>query len=149
MGISDWTILGRRNSWWTGAVAGFSFILNKLNLLASLNLLERICLHKAVGERSRGRRWTDATLSQLGPTFGLTGTDRISNLVRRADRHCRQLSSWRKPRQEIEASLDLYTEHKARFRRSPKLGVSREERFSGSWLVRCPANFSRIPVESM
>ncbi len=61
--------LRRRNSWLTGAIAGLYFILNKLNLLASLNLLERICLHEAVGERSRGRRWTDATLRQLVSTF--------------------------------------------------------------------------------
>ena len=51
----------------TGAVAGFNFILNRLNLLASPNLLEVMCLYEAVGERSRGRRGTGATLSQLGP----------------------------------------------------------------------------------
>ena len=32
--------------------------------------LQRICLHEAVGERSRGRRWMGATLTQLGPTSG-------------------------------------------------------------------------------
>jgi hypothetical protein len=58
--------------------------------LASLNLLEKVCLHEAVGERSRGRRWTGATLRQLGPTFGLTGTDSVSNLVRRAARRHQQ-----------------------------------------------------------
>jgi hypothetical protein len=45
IGILDLTTLGRRNSWLTGAVARFYFILNKLNLLASLNLLEKMCLH--------------------------------------------------------------------------------------------------------
>jgi len=30
---------------------------NKFSLLASPNLLEKTCLHEAVGERSRGRRW--------------------------------------------------------------------------------------------
>jgi hypothetical protein len=95
----------------TGAVAGFSFILNQLNLLASLNLLEKMCLHEAVGERSRGRRWTGATLSQRGPVFGLTGTDRAANLVRRAERR-HQSTRWRKTVQEVEASLGLNTEHK-------------------------------------
>ena len=113
IGILDGTTLGRRNSWLTGAVAGFSFILNKLNLLASLNLLEKMCLHEAVGERSRGRRWTGATLSQRGPVFGLTGTDRVANLVRRAERHHHPSAGWRKTVQEVEASLGLNTEHKA------------------------------------
>jgi hypothetical protein len=40
IGILDGTALGNRNSWLIGAIAGFSFILNRLNLLASLNLLE-------------------------------------------------------------------------------------------------------------
>ena len=97
----------------TGEVAGFSFMLNQLNLLASLNLLEKMCLHEAVGERSRGRRWTGARLSQLGPTFGLTGTDRVANLVRRAERRHLQSAGWRKTVQEVEASLGLNTEHKA------------------------------------
>jgi REP element-mobilizing transposase RayT len=34
MGIPDGTTLGRRNSWLTGVVAGFSFMLNRLNRLA-------------------------------------------------------------------------------------------------------------------
>ena len=56
--IWDLTALGRKNSWLTGAVAGFSFILNRLNLLASLNLLENRCLHEAAGEFS----WPDQVL---------------------------------------------------------------------------------------
>ena len=59
------------------------------------------------------RRWTGATLSQLGPTFGLTGTDSVSNLVRRAEHRHRQSSGWRKTVGEIEAALGLNTEHKA------------------------------------
>jgi len=59
------------------------------------------------------RRWTGATLRQLGPTFGLTGTDSVSNLVRRAERRHRQSAVWRKTVREIEASLGLNTEHKA------------------------------------
>jgi hypothetical protein len=39
--ILDGTIFGRENSWLPGVVAGFYFILNQLNLLASLNLLEQ------------------------------------------------------------------------------------------------------------
>ncbi len=52
----DGRILERSNSWLTGGAAGFYFIVNKLNLLASPNLLERMCLKEAVGERSRDRR---------------------------------------------------------------------------------------------
>jgi hypothetical protein len=39
--------------WLPNAVAGFSFILNRLNLLASLNLLEKIRLCETVGQRSK------------------------------------------------------------------------------------------------
>jgi hypothetical protein len=59
------------------------------------------------------RRWTGASLSQLGPTFGLSGTDSVSNLVRRAERRHRQSPDWCKTAGEIEASLGLNTEHKA------------------------------------
>jgi hypothetical protein len=41
IGMLDGTAFGRTNLWLTGAVAGFCFIVNKHNLLASLNLLER------------------------------------------------------------------------------------------------------------
>ena len=43
---------------------GAVFLLHKVNLLAFLNLLEKMCLHEAVGERSSGRRQTGATLIQ-------------------------------------------------------------------------------------
>jgi len=49
----------------------------------------------------------------------LTGTHRVSNLVRRADRR-RQSSGWQKTVQEIDASLRLNTEHKAWPRRNPR-----------------------------
>jgi hypothetical protein len=55
-GGQDGTILEKRNSQLTGAVAGLYFILSKLNLLASPNLLEIMCLKEALGERSRDRR---------------------------------------------------------------------------------------------
>jgi hypothetical protein len=48
-----------------------------------------------------------------GMQHWLTGTDRVSNLVRRAEHRRRQSSGWRKTVQEIEASLGLNTEHKA------------------------------------
>jgi hypothetical protein len=44
IGILEQTTFGRRNSWSTGAIDGFYFILDELNLLASLNLLENMCL---------------------------------------------------------------------------------------------------------
>jgi hypothetical protein len=44
MGILDGTILERRHSQLTGAVAGYYFLLEKLNLLASPNLLDVLCL---------------------------------------------------------------------------------------------------------
>jgi hypothetical protein len=54
MGISASTALGERKSWLAGAIAGLDFILKKFNLLASLNLLEKICLHDNVGVRQNG-----------------------------------------------------------------------------------------------
>ena len=39
--IPDLDPLEKRNSWLTGVVVGLYFILNKFNLLASLNLLEK------------------------------------------------------------------------------------------------------------
>jgi hypothetical protein len=59
------------------------------------------------------RRWTGATLAELGPSFGLTGTDRVSNLVRRAEKRRRESANWRETSRHIEASLGLNTEHKA------------------------------------
>jgi hypothetical protein len=48
----------------TGAVAGFYFILNKVNLLASPNLLEIMCLYEAVGERHHLRQ-SDIPLPEI------------------------------------------------------------------------------------
>jgi hypothetical protein len=47
-----------------------------------------------------------------GMQHWLTGTDRVSNLVRRAEHRRRQSSGWQKTVQEIEASLGPNTEHK-------------------------------------
>jgi hypothetical protein len=52
-----------------------------------------------------------------GMRHWLTGTDRVSNLVRRAANRRRQSSGWQKTVQEIEASLRLNTEHRASARR--------------------------------
>jgi chromosomal replication initiation ATPase DnaA len=59
------------------------------------------------------RRWTGASLGELGALFGLTGTDSVSNLVRRAEKRYKQSSSWRKTATAIEVTLHLNTEHKA------------------------------------
>ena len=59
------------------------------------------------------RRWTGATLTELGPSFGLSGTDSVSNLVRRAEKRHKASPKWRRISAQIEASLDLNTEHKA------------------------------------
>ena len=59
------------------------------------------------------RRWTGATLAELGPSFGLTDTDSVSNLVRRAEKRCKESSKWRKAARHIEAALGLNTKHKA------------------------------------
>ncbi len=59
------------------------------------------------------RRWTGATLVELGPSFGLTGTDSVSNLVRRAEKRHKESANWRETARRIEASLGLNTEHKA------------------------------------
>ena len=53
------------------------------------------------------RCWIGATLAQPGPSFGLTGTDRVSNLVCRAQQLYRQSANWRKTATEIEATLYL------------------------------------------
>jgi hypothetical protein len=59
------------------------------------------------------RRWTGASLADLGAPFGLTGTDSAANLVRRAEKRHNQSASWRKAAKEIEATLRLNTAHKA------------------------------------
>ncbi len=62
------------------------------------------------GDADAGRAQRSANLVQR---FNLTGTDSVSNLVRRAGRHHHHSADWRKTVQEVEASLDLNTEHKA------------------------------------
>jgi chromosomal replication initiation ATPase DnaA len=59
------------------------------------------------------RRWTGATLAELGPSFGLTGTDSVSNLARRAEKRHKESAKWRKTARLIVASLGLNTEPKA------------------------------------
>ena len=59
------------------------------------------------------RRWTGATLTELGPLFGVTGVGSVSGLVRRAERRHRQSSTWRRKASGIEASLRLKTQCKA------------------------------------
>ena len=59
------------------------------------------------------RRWTGATLAELGPTFGLAGTDSVSNLVRRAEKRYKESVPWQETATKIETALGLNTEHKA------------------------------------
>jgi len=59
------------------------------------------------------RRWTGATLSELGPYFGLEGVDSVSNLVRRAEKRHAESRKWKQMAGKIESSLGLNTEHKA------------------------------------
>jgi len=58
------------------------------------------------------RRWSGATLRQLGSWFGLDGTDSVSNLVRRAEARYKESSKWRRQAKNIEIELGLNTEHK-------------------------------------
>jgi hypothetical protein len=59
------------------------------------------------------RKWTGATLGDLGPSFGLLGVDSVSNLVRRATKRNTESNEWRRQTREIETALGLNTEHKA------------------------------------
>ncbi len=59
------------------------------------------------------RRRTGVTSRKLGPAFGLTGTESVSNLVRHAQQQSKRSASWRMKASEIEATLQLNTEHKA------------------------------------
>ena len=59
------------------------------------------------------RRWSGATLTELGSWFGLEGTDSVSNLARRADKRYNESSKWRRQAKQIENELGLNTEHKA------------------------------------
>jgi hypothetical protein len=57
MGMLDGTTLGRRNLWLTGAAAGLSLIPNKLNQLASLNLLEKMRNAATANRLTDERQW--------------------------------------------------------------------------------------------
>ena len=59
------------------------------------------------------RRWTGATLAELGGYFGLTGTDSVSNLVRRADKQETQSVAWKSMVRKVETALGLNAKHKA------------------------------------
>ena len=59
------------------------------------------------------RRWSGATLAELGSWFGLQGTDSVSNLVRRAEARHKESSKWRRKAAQIKMMLGLNTEHKA------------------------------------
>jgi len=58
------------------------------------------------------RRWSGATLKELGPWFGLEGTDSVSNLSRRAETRYNESPKWRRKAKQIETQLKLNTEHK-------------------------------------
>ncbi len=72
IGILDLTALERRYSWLTGAVAGFYFILYKLNLLASLNLLEKMLL--VIGVRLTIRDSTPMLVQSMPPALPHLGS---------------------------------------------------------------------------
>ena len=59
------------------------------------------------------RRWTGATLQELGEAFGLSGIGSVSNLVRRAEQRRKESKAWITRQHEIEKSLSLNTQHKA------------------------------------
>ena len=59
------------------------------------------------------RKWTGATLRELGPYFGLGGIDSVSNLVRRAETRHSKSQTWKQTAGKIEADLGLNTENKA------------------------------------
>jgi len=59
------------------------------------------------------RKWTGATLRELGKSFGLGGTDSVSNLVRRAEARYNESRKWKQTVTKIERDLNLNTEHKA------------------------------------
>ena len=59
------------------------------------------------------RRWSGTTLQELGPWFGLKGTDSVSNLVRRAEQRYQESPKWRRQTKQIETKLGLNTEYKA------------------------------------
>lgn len=58
------------------------------------------------------RRWTSATLEELGVLFGVSGTGSVSNLARSAEKQL-QKRSMLKRKQSIESALSLNIENKA------------------------------------
>ena len=59
------------------------------------------------------RQWTGATLAELGPFFGLHGTDSVSNLVRRTETRQSESPKWRRIAKQVETELGMKTERKA------------------------------------
>ena len=59
------------------------------------------------------RRWTGATLKELGVAFGVNGIGSVSNLVRRAEQRRKESRTWSIRQLKIETSLGLKTQHKA------------------------------------
>jgi chromosomal replication initiation ATPase DnaA len=59
------------------------------------------------------RRWTGATLAQLGQHFGVGGEGSVSNLVRRAEKRSKESRKWKQTVKKIESTLGLNTQHKA------------------------------------
>jgi len=63
--------------------------------------------------------WTGVTLRELGPAFGLTGTDSVGNLVRRAELPPKRSASWRTKASEIDDPSTSYLQmNEAQHRRS-------------------------------
>lgn len=56
------------------------------------------------------RRWTGATLAQLGPYFGVDGEGSVSNLVRRAEKRSTESRKWKQTAEQIESTLNLKTQ---------------------------------------
>jgi len=52
-------------------------------------------------------------LKELGPWFGLEGTDSVSNLARLGETRHNESSKWRRQAKQIEIELGLNTGHKA------------------------------------
>jgi len=59
------------------------------------------------------RRWSGATLEELGAFFGISGTGSVSNLVRQAQTRHDQSRSWKAKATNVEHDLNLNTQHKA------------------------------------
>lgn len=59
------------------------------------------------------RKWTGASLTELGPYFGLAGVDSVTNLVRRAEKQLADSKQWQLTVKRIEQAIGLNTENKA------------------------------------